>query len=419
MRRKFEEIRENLFEFADQDEYSLLVVRCLSDELAYVLTFFQALEQIRDADYVLAFPQVFPSAAGYLNGVMDSVCLQVEAANQQREEQDLEPLPPIPDELLDQQEAPEQRLFGLLMYLRCLLPNEQDHRLLLGFLPLEVQDWDGFVRLMRAIVPVDEVPEWMRAMRIVTWDDRQLRRLTDQITASRTDRVLAFETDLSTPALTDQLTRDAANPTVPVMERMACLLQLAALDYSYKRYPDALEKYGVLFAFYESHELPSMQAMCMLGVGDVLRAVNQLPEARERLQQGIALATSANALAVLLPLLQSITLVCMELSEPEEAESYADSGTKVAAALLNPYAYCDFFELKGDAQIAQGLHGEGLLSYTKCEELCEKYEYHYRWSSVLERQVQLFKGARMRDERRDAQTRLDVVHLHEEQGARP
>lgn len=280
MRQKFEAIKENLFEFADQDDYPMLVVRCKGDELAYVLTFFQALEQTREADYVLAFAQPFPSAQGYLNGVMDSVCLQVEAAAQLREEQpeaEIPELPPVPDELLDQQMPPEQRLFGLLMYLRGLLPNEQDHRLILGFLPLEVQDWQAFVELMRRVMPVEEVPPWMTTMRIVTWDDRDQRLLTRQIDATATDLLLSFEVDLSPEALTDQLTRDAANPTVPVAERMACLMH---------------------------------------------------------------------------------------------------------------------------------------------EELCEKYEYHFRWGTVLERQVQIYKGARMRDQAQEAMGRLDAVRLLEHVGAR-
>jgi hypothetical protein len=37
----------------------------------------------------------------------------------------------------------------------------------------------------------------------------------------------------------------------------------------------------------------------------------------------------------------------------DEAESYADSGAKVAAAVLNPFAYADMHELKGDAQMGQ------------------------------------------------------------------
>ncbi len=416
MRQKFERLRENLNEFVEQGDYPMLVVRCLNDELAYVLTFFQALDQTRLSDYIFSFPQPFSSATGYLNGVMDNLCEQLEAAGPIREEKGLEPLPPFPDELLDQQKPPEERIFGLLMYLRGLLPDEEGHRMAIGFLPLEVEDWEGFADLMRRIMPIGEVPDWMEALRIVAWDDRGRRLVTQRIEACGTDLVLNHEIDFSTPALIDQMTRDAANPTVPSMERMACLLQLAALDYAYKRYADAVEKYGMLYAFYEEHELPSMQAMCLLGMGDVLRAIDHLPEAKERLQQGIALAIEGNALPVLLNLLLSITHVCMEQLELEEAEGYADMGTKVAAALLNVYAHCDFFELRGNAQIAQGKQDEGLGSYLQCEELCQTHRYHHRWSSVLERQVVIFERAQMRSERCDAQARLDAVHLLEQEG---
>jgi hypothetical protein len=61
--------------------------------------------------------------------------------------------------------------------------------------------------------------------------------------------VLTCEVDFSTPALTDGLSQGAADVSLPVTERMACLYQLAALDYTYKRYPDALQKFGVLHDF--------------------------------------------------------------------------------------------------------------------------------------------------------------------------
>src|SRR5690606_13601364 len=110
------------------------------------------------------------------------------------------------------------------------------------------------------------------------------------------DHALTFEIDLSTPALTDQLTKDASDPSLPLPERMSALLQLAALDYSYRRYPDALDKYGVLFQFYAKQNLPSMQAVCLLGVGDTLCAAGHPEPAKERLQQGIALAMADVAL---------------------------------------------------------------------------------------------------------------------------
>ena len=51
-----------------------------------------------------------------------------------------------------------------------------------------------------------------------------------------------------------------------------------------------LEKYGVLYTYYEGQGIPSMQALCLLGAGDTLHAAGQLDVAKQTLQRGIALA---------------------------------------------------------------------------------------------------------------------------------
>jgi tetratricopeptide (TPR) repeat protein len=187
---------------------------------------------------------------------------------------------------------------------------------------------------------------------------------------------------------------------------MACLMQLAALDYSYRRYPDALEKYGVLFRYYTAHAVPSMQALALLGTGDTLRGAGRPHEAKTRLQQGIAIALADRALPVLLNSLLSITALCTELGQHAEAESYADSGIQVAGAVLQPFAYADLHEARGDAQLAQGRLRDALGSYDRCAELCELYGYCHRWTSVLERKRKLYEEARLPRERRDVEREL-------------
>src|SRR5207249_3223149 len=140
--------------------------------------------------------------------------------------------------------------------------------------------------------------------------------------------ILSFEVDFSTPALTDSLTRDASDASLPVPERMACLMQLAALDYSYKRYAEALQKYGVLHNYYAEQKIPSMQALCLLGAGDTLRSGGQPAAAKDMIQRGIVLAMENKVLAVLLNALISIIDVCFDLGQHADAESYADSGTQ-------------------------------------------------------------------------------------------
>ncbi|UQA57127.1 hypothetical protein [Polyangium aurulentum] len=418
MKRKFEELRENLDEFVQQDDYPMLVVGCLSEELAYVVKFLQALDEKHPQNHILVFPQPYEDGARYLDGIVESIRLQVEAAGPLRAERGAPPFPPLPPTLSDQRRTPAQRLEEVLQYLRSLLPNEDDHRVVVGLLPLSCKDFDSYAKLMATVMPAPTVQPWMKAVRIVAYDDRTYKKLVTAMRARKVEHVLTFDVDFSTPALTDALARDVADPTVPVPERMSSLMQLAALDYSYRRYPDALEKYGVLFKYYENEKVPSMQALALLGTGDTLRAAGHPKLAKQRLQQGIAIGMEHKVLPVLLNLFGSITGVCMQLEQFDEAESYADSGVKVAGAVLNPFAYADMHELKGDAQIAQKKLTDGLTTYKRCQELCKMYGYYHRWISVLERQKKLYEEARLGRERREVEDEILLVRELEKRGAR-
>lgn len=416
MRRKFEELRENLDEFVQQDEYPLMLVGCLPEELAYVVKFLQALEEKHPHCYFVVFPAPFAGPAEYLDEVVANIDAQLTGANELRATRGEPPFPARPAALADRKHTPAQRLRGVLDYLRGLLPSpddDEEHLVVVGFLPLSCTDYAGYCMLMNTLITSPELRPSLERMRVVIYDDRARGELVRSLRSREVDHVLTFEIDLSTPALTDQLTRDASDPTLPLPERMSALLQLAALDYSYRRYPDALDKYGVLYQFYAKQGLPSMQALCLLGVGDTLFAAGHPQPAKERLQQGIALAMADKALPVLLNLLLSIHGVCMALRHHEEAESYADSGVQVAAAVLNAFVYTDFHELLGDAQLAQGRPKDGLASYAKCKDLCKTYDYFHCWRSVLEKEKKLYESARMRREQRDIETQLGVVEALE------
>jgi hypothetical protein len=416
MKRKFEDLRENLDEFVEQTEYPMLVVGCLSEELAYVCKFLQALEEKHPEHYFVIFPHPFDSADGYVHGIVENLSIQIEAAKPMRAERGEPPFPPLPPDLADRRRPPEDRLHGVLEYLRGLLPNEKDHYVVVGLLPLECKNQLEYVKLVQSVMPVPDVQPWMVPLRIVVYDDRSQRIIIRGISQAKSEHVLTFEVDFSTPALTDALSVDAADTSLPVAERMSCLMQLAALDYSYKRYPEALQKYGVLHNYYAEQNIPSMQALCLVGAGDTLSAGGQPGAAKEMMQRGIALAMEHKILAVLLNGLLSIVDVCAGLGHHEDAESYADSGTKVAAGLMNPFAYADLFEKKGDAQIAQGKTGDGFASYLKCKELCKTYEYFYRWRSVLGKERNLYEQARMSKEQRETEHQLALVDELERRG---
>lgn len=406
MKRKFEELRENLDEFIEQNDYPVLVVGCLPDELAYVAKFFQALDEKHPADFVLAFPQPFLSAGGYLDLVAASLKAQLEAAVTLRAERGEKPFPDLPATVTDSRREPGARLAALLDYLRTLLPNEIEHRVAVAFLPLDCADFAAYARLVETVFPVGGFPPSMAALRVLVYDDRSKKLIANDLRDRQIDRVLTFDVDFSTPALTNALSVGAADTSLPLPERMSCLTQLAALDYSYKRYPDAIEKYGVLYRYYESVQLPSMQALCLLGTGDVLRASGQLLEAKEMLQRGLALALDHKALAMLLNGMLSIVELCFDLGHLSDAESYADSGSQVAAAALNPFAYADLLERKGDAQVAQGRSEDAVVSYGRARDIAKMYGYAHRSESVLPKLIAVYDQRGQFAERRDAERDL-------------
>jgi tetratricopeptide (TPR) repeat protein len=416
MKRKFEELRENLDEFAEQNDYPVLVVSCLSDELAYVAKFLQGLEQTHPESFFVIFPQPFLNAGGYLDGVVESIRLQVEAAGPLRAERGEPPFPPVPPGLADLGQPPEERLNAILRYLVSLLPNPNDHRVIVGLLPLKCLDLPAYARLITAIIPGADAAPWTAPLRIVAYDDRGQGVLGQMLRERGIDQALTYPVDFSTPALTDALTRDAADVSLSVTERMGCLMQLAALDYSYRRYPDALEKYGLLYQYYEREKIPSMQALCLLGAADTLRGAGRPAEAKEHLQRSIALSMQSKSLPPLLNALISITDLCMDQGQYEEAESYADSGAQVAAGALNPFACADLRERKGDAQRAQGKSAEALASYQGSRSLCQMYEHFYRWKSVLSKQADLYADLKMEGEAREANLELDRVEDLERRG---
>jgi hypothetical protein len=127
------------------------------------------------------------------------------------------------------------------------------------------------------------------------------------------------------------------------------------------------------------------------------------------LQRGIALCLEHQVLAVLLNLCISAVEVSFSLRHYADAESYADSGAKVAAGVLNPFVYADMLERRGDAQIEQQKVEEALASYQRCVEVSRMYEIFPRWTSALESQAGAFERVKKPSDARATREELARV----------
>lgn len=417
MKRMVQELRETLDEFVSQCDYSALVIECLSDDLAYVSMFLDAVQETHPEAYVLVFSAPFAGADDYVDNVVQTLFLQVESAQASRAERGDPQVPPVPSDLSDRSRPPSERLRGVLQYLAELVGHDRQQVVAVGFLPVECTDVRGYAALMEAVLPIPEVEAWMLPLRIIAYDDRAERFLSARLEGHKAPNVLTYGVDFSTPALTDGLAREAADTSLPVPERMASLLQLAMIDVAHQRYAPALQKYGALHNYYDEQRMPELQAMCLHGAGEVLVGAGQLEAAKRLLQRGIGLAMAQSVWPVLLNLFTSVGSVCLRLHHHEEAESYATSGMTLAAALLNPFVYADFAERKGDALLAQDKHAEALAAYQHCAEVSKNNEYWARYKSVLAKRAEVYDAAGMKNERGEERRRLHLVEELEQEAA--
>lgn len=418
MTRKFKELGETLDEFVSQVDYPALVIEGGAGDVAYLTMQLQALEQTHSEAWALVFSTPFSSAGQYVDSSVELLRHQLDATAPFRLERGESPLAPLPAEVLDRSRPPNERLRAVLDYLRSLLPNQEDHVVAIGLLPAECSNFAAYAALVASILPVPTIEPWMRALRIVAYDDRTEPVLRALLDTAKSDTVLTYSVDFSVPALTDGLVRSTADASLAVSDRMASLLQLAMLDHAHKRYVPALEKLGVLHDYYEQQRMPELQAMCLHGAGDVLLAAGQPGAAKRMLQRGLAVAMEHKVLPVLLNLSLSIVDTCMQLAQYAEAETYADSGMVVAARTLNPYSYADMDEKKGDAQFAQGKVARALSTYQHCVEASRNNGYFSRCKSALRKRARIYAEAGMKDQQRETEVELLVVEDRERKGDR-
>ncbi len=409
MRRKFRELRENLEEFAYQDEFPVMVLKCGDGEVTYALKALEALDAENTSDLFIQFAEPFTDASTWVTRSLANLGALLEVLGRQRRAEGLAPFPRVPDFFEDPRVAPRERLTAAVHYLRGLLPDEDDHRLVVACLPIELRDPDAYAALMASLVSLDAPPPWMAAVRFVTRDPRERPILAAALRVHGVEHALCLDVDLGTAAVTDALTRDAADPGVPVSERMSALLQLAMLDFAYQRHDDAVAKFGVLHAHYAAHDAPVMQALCLQGVGDVMRARGASPEALARFQQALALAMRARSLPVILNLLTAAGETSMDVALHAEAQEYFTLAAQTAGAMLNPFARADAFERAGDAARVRRRAGDVIAAWSRCEEIAREVKYGPRLVSVLERRAAWHRELGMTEAEREALARLDAA----------
>lgn len=398
MRRKFEQLRQNLAWFVDQRDNLVLVIDATEHEVPYTLKMLDGIEQVRESDVFLAFAHEASDANAYVDRVMADVRTQVQAVNGIREAESLSPWPELPFECRDLRTAPAERIKAMLRYVRARLP-EGEHRVVLSLLPVVIENAEAYARVVGGLLPRQGLEPWMVGVRIIVRDEREQRFIIPHVERERIERVAIYEgLDFSPTGLARALREDAVDADVPEEERMMALVQLVTLDQAHLRLDETIERWGALFNYYKRSENVFMQALCLCSAAEALRQSGRPKEAKVRYQQGLAIAQDLSTLPVALTLLMGVGEVCLELQEWAEAEGYLDLADQVASKTFQASAKCDIMDRHGVALLAVGRTAEARAKWRAAADLSREVGHPTRCESALEHLVGLFERARLPEE---------------------
>lgn len=386
MQREIDRLTNSLREFVAQPNYPTLVVVGSDAGIVFPHRILAAFDRQDDEAYYLLFPQPCASADAYFEVVLGSLRAQLEIFDQELGARSLPPLAPLPLQVEDGRQPLARRLEALVRHIGRQMPS--DSPIVWGLMPGELVDVAGYRALVEPLLAIERVPPWMDRHRFLLRDRREAPFLAPELQAQGNDRVLVLDLDLDPARVTSSLAETAADRSLPADERMLAFFQLGGVDMALGRYPEALEKYGLAFNYYQAQGNRPMQVLCLTSAGDTLRQSGDPAGALERYQQSLALSVEEGSAPLIRPGVHGAGLCCLDLGRDAEAEGYLEHSNQLAGKLNDPFAKADALELLGLARYRQRSVEQAVDTWLAGKGLALQFGYELRAAAILERLAQ-------------------------------
>jgi hypothetical protein len=388
-----EELQATLYAFVDQEEQPVLVLTSFDEEVPTIVRVLDSVDGESPSDIVFFHTAPIAGAVPYVDGVLAAVLEQLGEVNEERTQNGdtpiAEPPPPCSSPNID----PFERLRLLISYMATWLPEGGDHRLVFALLPDQIANRQAHARIANALVPIQSRPPWMENVRLILRDDRRQPFVVDALRHAGVSGPCIYTTRVTVGDLADASAVDAANPRLPPARRMNALLQCAALDVALGRYEAAIDKYGTLFQYYDTHKVTELKAVVVQGLGDVMSRIDRLPAARGYYLQALDLASDAKSLMLITQASSAIGEIDMRLRSYAEANTSFTLGSSAAEKMGHVFVQADLLERAGEARWNNGDARGAVEGWTATANLARENGYDARLVSVL---------ARLRDVSRSA-----------------
>jgi tetratricopeptide (TPR) repeat protein len=392
MRKLLEDITERLRSFIGQrDDFALVVAGSGTDGLL-ILKILEGLAEASTSELFWTSVDDFTKVSTYAQAVVDGFAVKHEAIRLTQEKQGLPAWPVLPANVTSAKTQPPERLRELLTFSRGLMPS-QEGVTVWSFFPSEIADHQAFSSLFRDILRHEFPFPWCHHLRLIIWEDAALKPLRKLLADA--PRIQWFQLDLSPQAIERALEAEAADESLPVDQRMGSLLLLAALDCTYKRFPDAIEKFEILHTYHKADGNDPLTAVALNALGEVYKRMGDLEKAGQFFDQALEPASASMAPSpIFLNVLLNLGALRAEQKRWEESESFYDSADQMAMLTRNPAGKFLALEERGVAQYQQRKVKEAVQTWTEGADLAEKLGERDRCRSILKRLEKHYQDAR-------------------------
>lgn len=412
MRRLLERYEQRVDAFVDQSERAALIVAAGPGEQIALLKIVEGIDAKRP-DLVFVFPGDFENVAGYVESLIALHEARLTMLSAQAEAEGLPPFPGIPPEVRDPRVSPIDRARFLFMHQRSMIGELDGRVLVVALLPSRIADPAEWARFLAELVHHQLPLPWCHHMRFVVREDAA-RAVLHEHRASL-PHLDFYRPDLGQAAVEKALEDSANDESLPLEERLQSLLILAGADTSYKRIPEAVEKYQLLARYHRAKGDKPMYALCLNGIGEACMRGGNLDLAKRYFEWALTPAIEAMAAQVMVNASLNLAYLHRTREQYVDAYAYYEAVSDLAKALRNPALKIQALEQGGFCMHKLGRHQRAWELWTEAVTLAAGIEAHDHELGCLERIRALYAELGMRDRQREVE---DEMRRLEALGAR-
>ena len=390
MKKLFDAVTARIREFAGQRDALALVVRSPTHESAYILKIIQGEDETDTGNLYWSFAEDFAGSRAYADALVAAYGAKLAALQALQAAEGAPPAPGLPPEATDPKAAPAARVRSLMIHSRGLLPKLDGHAVVWTLFPQKISAPLEYAPFFEALLTHEMPAPWCHHLRVLVRDEPSLRLLKDL--PGKVGRASEYAPDLSQAAMEKATEEEAADESIPLPQRLQNGLILANLDFSHRRYGEALKKYDVLLKYYLHTKNATFTALVLNGMGETYERMEKPREAKAHFEAAILPAAEGDVKPVLLNIALNLGNLMSKHKQWAEAEIYFGSAATLAQALLIPQTRMQSLDNQAQCQYRLNRPKEALENWDAALALAKGLEEKDFQKQMLQRKQALFKA---------------------------